>query len=148
MPQAEIQDPGLQVLTRAAGRRYSGGPLTSLDSMSTPEFHPIFFAAVVTVKNGDARIMCMAQQSDDQAASIHYIKVDTSLDDSIFNFRTGDRRTFQEDLRGAGLAVRVVERAVPDLQKLVEADLREAYGSSAEVAAKQISRPSLASLFI
>jgi hypothetical protein len=116
--------------------------------MSRTDFHPTFFAAVVKTKDGDARIMCMAQQNADDSANIHYIKVDTSMDDSIFNFQTGDRRTFQEDLRGAGLAVRVVERAVPDLQKLVEADLHEAYGSAADVATKAISKPSLASLFI
>ncbi len=90
----------------------------------------------------------MAQQNEDQSANIHYIKVDTSMDDSIFNFQTGNKRTFQEDLRGAGLAVRVVDVAVPDLQKLVERDLREAYGSAADVSTKSIPKPSLTSLFI
>lgn len=116
--------------------------------MSHPQFDPIFFAAVVTTKDGDARIMCMAQQNEDLSANVHYIKVDTTLDDSVFNYQTADKRSFQEELRGAGLAVRITEKAVPDLKKLVDADLREAYGFAATVEAKQIPKPSLASLFI
>ncbi|NNE35151.1 MAG: hypothetical protein HKN13_07950 [Rhodothermales bacterium] len=116
--------------------------------MSATEFHPTFYAAVINTKDGDARIMCMAQQTDSETASVHYIKVDTSMDDSIFNFRSGDLRTFQEDLRGAGLAVRLIDLKVDDMLKVVESDMREAYGSSADVSAKQISKPSLASLFI
>lgn len=115
--------------------------------MSVTEFHPVFFGAVVRSREGDARIMCMAQQGDD-SASVHYIKVDTSMDDSTFNFQSGARRTFQEELRGSGLAVRVTDRPVQDLERLVRSDLHEAYGSSADVETKQISKPSLASLFM
>ncbi|MCB0718425.1 MAG: hypothetical protein KDD65_08255 [Bacteroidetes bacterium] len=115
--------------------------------MSVTEFHPVFFGAVVRSREGDARIMCMAQQSEN-SASVHYIKVDTSMDDSMFNFQSGDRRTFQEELRGSGLAVRVTDKEVRDLERMVQADLHEAYGSGADVATKQISKPSLASLFM
>lgn len=111
--------------------------------MSEPQFDPIFFAAVVTTNDGDARIMCMAQINDDQSANVHYIKVDTTLDDGVFNYQTADKRSFQEELRGAGLAVRITDGAVPDLKKLVETDLREAYGYATKVDAKKMCEPGI-----
>ncbi len=111
-------------------------------------FDPKYFGAVVKTDTGDARIMCMAQKSDDESLSIHFFKVDTTLEDMPFNFPSGEKLSFQDELRGTGLAVAFVENAAKGMEEVITRKLKEAYGWKADVALKPIDRPSIASLFI
>jgi hypothetical protein len=109
---------------------------------------PKFFGAVVKLDEGDARIMCMAQHGDDDTLSIHFFKVDTTLEDTTFNFPTAGELSFTEELRGTGLAVALVEGAGYSPADVIESRLKESYGERSEITIKQIDRPSLASLFM
>ena len=109
---------------------------------------PLFFGAVVSTDEGDARIMCMAQEMDASSRSVHYFKVDTSIDDVSFNFDAGAERNFQNELRGTGLAVKHLDDTATDIESIISDDLRRAYGSDARVITRQIPRPSLVSLFM
>ena len=109
---------------------------------------PKFFGAVVKMDEGDARIMCMAQHGDDDTLSIHFFKVDTTLEDTTFNFPTEGELSFSEELRGTGLAVAIVDGRGSSPEDLIEARLKDTYGEGSEITIKQIDRPSLVSLFM
>ncbi len=109
---------------------------------------PRFFGAVVKMDEGDARIMCMAQHGDDDTLSIHFFKVDTTLEDTAFNFPSEGELSFSEELRGTGLAVALVEEVESSPEDIIESRLKDTYGESSEITIKQIDRPSLVSLFI
>ena len=111
-------------------------------------FDPKFFGAVVSMPEGDARIMCMAQQGDDGSVSVHFFKVDTTLEDTPFNFPSEGELSFSEELRGTGRAVVVAEDPSLPAEEIISRRLKETYGSDSDVSIKQIDRPSLVSLFI
>lgn len=111
-------------------------------------FDPKFFGAVVSMDHGDARIMCMAQQGEDDSLSIHFFKVDTTLTDTPFNYPTEGELSFSEELRGTGLAVAIAQNPTDPVEEIIMRRLTEAYGASATVSIKQIERPSLVSLFM
>lgn len=111
-------------------------------------FEPRFFGAVVTVADGDARIMCMVQNGEDESLSIHFFKVDSTLEDTVFNFPSEGELSFSEELRGTGLAVAFIEEPVTSIADLIVTRLKHVYGEASEVSVKQIDRPSLASLFM
>jgi hypothetical protein len=111
-------------------------------------FDPTFFGAVVKMGDGDARIMCMAQRDDDETLSIHFFKVDTTLQDTTFNFPTEGELSFSQELRGTGLAVALVEGTAESVEEIIVERLKETYGDSSTVSLKQIDRPSLVSLFM
>ncbi len=109
---------------------------------------PTYFAAVVSVGGGDARIMCMAQRTGAGGLNVHYFKIDTSLDEVAYDFIREPRPTFREELRGTGLAVRILEEPVTEIASVIRTDLQSAYGSEADIAIKPVDTPSIASLFI
>ena len=111
-------------------------------------FDPKFFGAVVSMPEGDARIMCMAQRSDDDSLSVHFFKVDTTLQDTQFNFPSDGELSFAEELRGTGLAVVIVESPAPPVEEIILQRLKDTYGVDSDVSIKQIDRPSLVSLFM
>lgn len=111
-------------------------------------FDPKYFGAVVKTETGDARVMCMAQKGEDDSLSVHFFKVDTTLEDMPFNFPSGEQLSFQDELRGTGLAVAFEENPTEDAEEVITRKLKEAYGWQAEVKLKSIDRPSIASLFI
>ena len=112
------------------------------------EAQPTYFAAVVSVQGGDARIMCMAQRTASGSLNVHYIKIDTSIEDEVYDFAHERRRTFREELRGTGLAVNILTRPVGEIRGVIESDLLNAYGDEASVVVKQVATPSVASLFV
>ncbi len=111
-------------------------------------FDPKYFGAVVKTENGDARIMCMAQSTEQDTVSVHFFKVDTTLEDMPFNFPSGEHLSFQDQLRGTGLAVVIEEGTDETAEQIIESRLKEAYGWRSTVTLKQIDRPSLVSLFM
>ncbi len=112
------------------------------------KFAPTFFGAVVNMKDGDARIMCMAQKGEDGSLSIHFFKVDTTLADRPFNFPTEGELSFAEELRGTGLAVAIEQDQSASAEEIIKRKLRATYGDESEISIKQIDRPSLVSLFV
>jgi hypothetical protein len=113
-----------------------------------PDYQPTYFAAVVSVDGGDARIMCMAQRTESGSLNVHYFKIDTSIEDESYDFAHERRRTFREELRGTGLAVNILSRPVGEIIGVIESDLHDAYGTGASVVIKQVASPSVASLFV
>ena len=111
-------------------------------------FDPKYFGAVIKTDTGDARVMCMAQKGEDETLSVHFFKVDTTLEDMPFNFPSGEQLSFQDELRGTGLAVAIEEKASEPVDEVIVRKLKEAYGWQADVRLKPIDRPSIASLFI
>jgi len=109
---------------------------------------PLYYAAVVTIDDGDARIMCVVQHPSTGSPSIHYLRVDTSLDEVRYDFILETRRTFREELRGMGLAVNVLAKPVDDIVAVIERDLTSAYGELATINVKQVESPSISSLFV
>ena len=109
---------------------------------------PTFYGAVVKMNDGDARIMCMAQRGDDGTLSIHFFKVDTTLEDTTFNFPTEGELSFSQELRGTGLAVVLTDGPVDSVEQLIVSRLKDTYGDTSDVSIKQIDRPSLVSLFM
>lgn len=113
------------------------------------ESQPTYYAAVVTVGEGDARIMCMAQKTASGGLNVHYFKIDTSIDDVRYDFIQEPRRTFREELRGTGLAVNILDKPGGEgVSDIIESDLQLAYGQTARIVLKQVDTPSVASLFI
>lgn len=111
-------------------------------------FDPIFFGAVVNSDEGDARIMCMVQNGDETSLNIHFFKIDSSMSDLGFSFSADGNHSFQDELRGTGLAVSTVSAKLDEAKEVIVTHLREAYGVKAKIIAKQIEKPSLVSLFI
>jgi hypothetical protein len=112
------------------------------------ESQPTYYAAVVKNEEGDARIMCMSQVSEDGGLNIHYIKVDSSIDEVRYEFIREAMPTFREELRGTGLAVNILPRPIEDVERIIDSDLRHAYGKTAHIEIRQVESPSVASLFI
>jgi hypothetical protein len=112
------------------------------------ESQPTYYAAVVKNDEGDARIMCMSQLTNSGGLNIHYIKVDSSIDEVRYEFIREAMPTFREEIRGTGLAVNIIDRPIDDVESIIESDLRQAYGRSARVEIRQIESPSVASLFV
>jgi len=111
------------------------------------ESQPSYYAAVVKNEEGDARIMCMSQVTKSGGLNIHYIKVDSSIDEVRYVFIREAMPTFREELRGTGLAVNILAAPTHDVLTVIESDLKLAYGTAATVDIRQIDTPSVASLF-
>ena len=111
-------------------------------------FDPKYFGAVVRLEIGDARIMCMAQEPGDDTLSVHFFKIDTTLEDVPFTFPFGEQLSFEDELRGTGLAVAIEEGGTESVEQVITRKLKETYGREAEVTLKPIDRPSLISLFM
>ncbi len=111
-------------------------------------FDPIFFGAVVNSDEGDARIMCMVQNGEDESLNIHFFKIDSTMSDLGFAFSIDGNHSFQDELRGTGLAVSTVRASSDEAKEIILSHLKDAFGADAKIIAKQIEKPSLVSLFI
>ncbi|NND73355.1 MAG: hypothetical protein HKN43_17400 [Rhodothermales bacterium] len=110
-------------------------------------FSPEYYGVIVQEGMGDARLICMVQE-EDQALSIHFFQVDSTLDDAEFKVSTFQSRDFKSELRGTSLAVVLIEEATfAEARKIIEQHLTDAYGDSASITVNQIERPSILSLF-
>lgn len=110
-------------------------------------FSPEYYGVVVHHGMGDARLICMVQE-EDRTLSIHFFQVDSTMDDTEFKVSVFQSRDFRSELRGASLAVTLVEDASrSDARSIIERRLADAYGADASCTINQIERPSIMSLF-
>jgi|GEM_PF-4807225 len=109
---------------------------------------PIFYGAVITTPDGEARVICMVIDLGKGRRGFNYVKIDTTLNDLKFAANDTYKDSFQNQLRGLGSAGDVSNDSNIGNEDLIRQKLLEAYGENAEIKIKEIENKSLLSLFI